>query len=692
MNKSKKFLSVLLVAMMFMSIVPMSNMVIEANAISLFWPVPGHTRISQQWHNGNAIDISDGSIFGATVVAAMGGKVTHLRDCTNNHYGSMHNCNGFGTGIVIEGYDGRIYQYAHMLGNSIPSNVYVGAYVSAGDKIGAVGNTGNSSGAHLHFGISIGNYWNNSGIDPSKESYVYSNNWNNSDTKADLGTNFYAAILNTERNKALTVETNNNNNIAMYTYNGKSNQIWYFTKNDDGSYRITSLYNGESMDVCGGSSDSWVNVVTWTCNDTSAQKWNFYGNAPYMFITAECNTGVLDVADAKYEDGTNICINVKTGHNAQLFNVVKVNPPSIGEMTYPTITFDKKTYNVGDRVFFSWTKTAANTDFYQYWVIVQNTTTNKSYYSGATGANGDVSKNTCFFVAEEEGEYKITVYAVPHNNKNARQKMDEKYICVSKKHTHTFSFVITKVPSCYSNGVKTFECSCGYSYTETIKATGHSFGNYISDNNATFKTDGTKTSTCKNCGETKTVIDKGTRRIVEKPHSIKIAQNTSAIRLTWTKCAGATGYRIYYKSGNTWKICLNATTATSHTFTGLKAGSKFTFAVRPYIIADGTVIWSDYTQFTTATKPANPAVKVTSPSKGKISLAFGAVNGADGYQVFYKTGNGAYKLYNTFGKTGTLNFSNLKSGTKFTFAVRAGIKTSGGNIFGGYREVSVTVK
>lgn len=186
------------------------------------------------------------------------------------------------------------------------------------------------------------------------------------------------------------------------------------------------------------------------------------------------------------------------------------------------------------------------------------------------------------------------------------------------------------------------------------------------------------------------IINTATQAV--KPAKVAAAQNESAIKLAWSACPGATGYRIFYKAGNTWKVSVSTTTATSHTYTNLKAGAKFTFAIRPYILVDGIVIWSDFVEFTTATKPAAPVAKATSPSAGKITLAYGAVNGADGYQVYYSVNGGAYKLYKVYGSAGTLNFANLKSGTKYTFAVRAGIKTSGGNIYGAYNPVTVTVK
>ncbi|MBE6773988.1 MAG: hypothetical protein E7544_07165 [Ruminococcaceae bacterium] len=187
-----------------------------------------------------------------------------------------------------------------------------------------------------------------------------------------------------------------------------------------------------------------------------------------------------------------------------------------------------------------------------------------------------------------------------------------------------------------------------------------------------------------------TVINTATQAV--KPAKVAAAQNTSAIKLAWTACPGATGYRIYYKVGNEWKVSVSTTSATSHTYTNLKPGAKYTFAIRPYILVDGVVIWSDYVEFTTATKPAAPVAKASSPSKGKITLTYNAVNGADGYQVYYSENGGAYKLYKVYTAAGTLNFANLKSGTKYTFAVRAGIRTSGGNIYGGFNPVTVTVK
>lgn len=214
--KVKKLLILTISLIMVIGIFPATY----ASAATLYWPVPGHTNLSQGYHNGNAIDISDGSIGGATVIAAMGGTVTHIFKCGTKHYGnsSADCCYGFGTGLVIKGDDGRIYQYAHMQANSIPSNVYRTAYVKAGQTIGRVGTTGNSTGNHLHFGISYGNYWNASGINPQNESYNFST------PSQSLFTSVWVENI-TETNATLyaTIPLNYVQNVGCYIGTSQSN-------------------------------------------------------------------------------------------------------------------------------------------------------------------------------------------------------------------------------------------------------------------------------------------------------------------------------------------------------------------------------------------------------------------------------------------------------------------------------------
>jgi len=57
-----------------------------------------------------------------------------------------------GLGMRISGDDGAVYIYCHFSAWSIAS----GTRVNAGTRVGSTGNTGNSTGPHLHFGIRTG--------------------------------------------------------------------------------------------------------------------------------------------------------------------------------------------------------------------------------------------------------------------------------------------------------------------------------------------------------------------------------------------------------------------------------------------------------------------------------------------------------------------------------------------------------
>ena len=92
--------------------------------------------------------------------------------------------------------------------------------------------------------------------------------------------------------------------------------------------------------------------------------------------------------------------------------------------------------------------------------------------------------------------------------------------CKKDKHIHAFDKqVITDEykatdATCTEAATYYYSCSCGEKGTETFtsgNALGHSFTNYVSDNNATCTEDGTKTAKCDRCNEKDSVIAIGTK-------------------------------------------------------------------------------------------------------------------------------------------------------------------------------------
>ncbi len=147
------------------------------------WPVPGFTdrtsEYGERWSRQHAgIDIAQGGIAGANVVAAGSGTVTVVFNSCSHNYGkdgakscgyydskgNWRRCGGgYGNYLYIDHgiYKGEYYRtvYAHLYPGSI--TVRSGQKVGKGQVIGRVGTTGSSTGYHLHYEIRHGTTSNN---------------------------------------------------------------------------------------------------------------------------------------------------------------------------------------------------------------------------------------------------------------------------------------------------------------------------------------------------------------------------------------------------------------------------------------------------------------------------------------------------------------------------------------------------
>jgi hypothetical protein len=85
-----------------------------------------------------AIDFNRANDIGDAVVASAAGTVTRVENLGNTSYGRW---------IEMEHGNGYTTRYAHLSSQA----VRVGQRVARGERIGAVGDTGGSSGPHLHF-------------------------------------------------------------------------------------------------------------------------------------------------------------------------------------------------------------------------------------------------------------------------------------------------------------------------------------------------------------------------------------------------------------------------------------------------------------------------------------------------------------------------------------------------------------
>jgi murein DD-endopeptidase MepM/ murein hydrolase activator NlpD len=115
-------------------------------------PVQGGTITSH--HGGGHHGIDYAAPAGTPIVAAKGGRIVTVVSNKSPDY-NTYPVNGraltnddYGNYVVIEDDDGNRYIYAHMRD---VENLREGDRIETGTQIGSVGNTGNSSGPHLHF-------------------------------------------------------------------------------------------------------------------------------------------------------------------------------------------------------------------------------------------------------------------------------------------------------------------------------------------------------------------------------------------------------------------------------------------------------------------------------------------------------------------------------------------------------------
>ena len=114
---------------------------------SMIWPLPGHTSLTTHFGEADAFGNPGHRVIdipapeGTPILAAHSGTVLI---CGWN--------DSFGNQVLIDDGAGLSTRYAHMTATAVSP----GAVVTAGQVIGYVGSTGDSTGNHLHFEVSVG--------------------------------------------------------------------------------------------------------------------------------------------------------------------------------------------------------------------------------------------------------------------------------------------------------------------------------------------------------------------------------------------------------------------------------------------------------------------------------------------------------------------------------------------------------
>ena len=93
---------------------------------------------------------------------------------------------------------------------------------------------------------------------------------------------------------------------------------------------------------------------------------------------------------------------------------------------------------------------------------------NNAYHAG-----NNHGYNTVIYTSKT-GNQPVYIYAI-NIGRGGHQLLGSPTVYITP-HTHSYTGKVTTAATCTTNGVRTYTCACGASYTETITALGHSYG------------------------------------------------------------------------------------------------------------------------------------------------------------------------------------------------------------------------
>lgn len=195
------------------------------------------------------------------------------------------------------------------------------------------------------------------------------------------------------------------------------------------------------------------------------------------------------------------------------------------------------------------------TDLVLYGKSVESITANGKKLSGGSdySTNGSqIMLNESWLKTLANGDYTLT-YTFSDGSTDTFALTVKN---VKSSHTHSYTAKVTKEATCTAEGERTYTCSCGDKYTETIPATGHSESAWMIDKAATATENGSKHTECTTCGKViKTEVIPATGEVSDRKETViftgsaKTSGWGQAITLSTTKEGGSFDSSVIEKDG-----------------------------------------------------------------------------------------------------------------------------------------------
>jgi hypothetical protein len=245
-----------------------------------------------------------------------------------------------------------------------------------------------------------------------------------------------------------------------------------------------------------------------------------------------------------------------------------------------------------------------------------------------------------------------------------------KFTIIETAHAYG-SWSVYKAATCTQSGVNRRYCTiCNGYESKTVAATGHKYTSKVTKPNYTSK--GYTTYTCSVCNYS--YKGKYTDMLTLTKPTVKVANASTGVKVTWSNTTGATGYYVYrkavgekkwtkiktYKSGSTVS-CIDTTA---------KSGTTYYYTVKAYA---GTTNQSSYVTNVSIKYLAQPTVTLKNTSAG-VNVSWTKTTGASGYYVYRKAaGDKKWTRITTITTASKLSYTDktAKSGTTYYYTVKA---------------------
>ena len=154
---------------------------------------------------------------------------------------------------------------------------------------------------------------------------------------------------------------------------------------------------------------------------------------------------------------------------------------------------------------------------------------------------------------------------------------------------------------------------------------------------------------------------------LKTPSVSKIENTASGAKITFSAVAGASKYRVYYKTSDGWKS-IGDTQETSFVHADAVSGTTYTYTVKAF---DSDGMGSAHNSTGWSNKYiATPYVNSAEVTNGGVKLTWDKVAGAENYRVFVKNGSSWKGLATVSGATTSYVDKTATAGNTYTYTIR----------------------